>query len=203
LNPLIKKTEKGVDLYISGSQGISARFGEIINIIIFVLLITPIISMAHGLKIGTNVPFFRVKSVDDKELTSDRIKGKVVVIFYETKDSVEKNRKLKDELNKFYDEQPDAIKEQIVRVPIINCSGAFWPFAGIWKRKLREHSKKEGITIYGDWDGMMSSDYSMKSSDSNIVIIGKKGRIRYFAFGKVENERISSIKKLLKELVNE
>ena len=30
------------------------------------------------------------------------VKGKVVVIFYETKDAVEKNRKLKNELNKFY-----------------------------------------------------------------------------------------------------
>jgi predicted transcriptional regulator len=128
------------------------------------------------------------------------IKGKVIIIFYETKDVVGENRKLKDELNKFYDEQSDAIKELIVKLPIINCSSAFWPFTGIWKSKLRENSKKEGIMIYGDWDGKMKSDYKTKDKESNV---DKKGIIKYFASGKVEDKEIDKIKELLKKLVNE
>lgn len=161
------------------------------------------ISFGEGLKIGTVAPFFRVKSGEDKELTLDMIKGKVIVIFYETKDVVEKNRQLKDELNKFYNDQPKTVKELIVRLPIINCSSAFWPFAGIWKSKLNENSKREGITIYGDWDGKMFSDYKMKDKESNVLIIDKKGIIRYTVFGKVEDKEISEIKELLKEIGNE
>lgn len=158
------------------------------------------ISFGGAIKIGTDAPPFRVKSGDDKELTLDMIKGKAIVIFCETKDVVEKNRQLKDELNKFYNDQPKTVKELIVRLPIINCSGAFWPFTGIWKSKLKENSKKEGMTIYGDWNGKVFSDYKMKDNESNVVIIDKKGIIRYIASGKVGDEGINKIKELLKEI---
>jgi len=180
-----------------------SKRGVFIAVVIFFGLILPIVSIVEGLEIGTNAPFFKVKSGDGKELTLDMIKGKVILIFYETKNIVEKNRKLKDELKKFYDEQSDNIKQLTVILPVINCSSAFWPFTGIWKSKLRESSKKEEIMIYGDWDGKMFSDYKMKDNESNIVIIDKKGAIRFFVSGKVEEEKIIKIKDVLKELGSE
>ena len=153
--------------------------------------------------IGAEAPSFRVRSGDDKELTLKMIKGKAVVMFYEAKDIVEKNRRLKNQLNKFYHEQADAIKQRIVRVAIIDCSGAVWPFKGIWKSRLRESSKKEGISIYGDWDGKMFSDYKMKTDESNILIIDKDGRIKFFTSGEVKDEEINEVKELLKELAAE
>ena len=105
---------------------------------------------ANGL-IGSAAPYFRVQSGDDKELSLDMIKGKVVAIFYENKDIVDANKRLKDELNKLYYEQTNVVKDVLVRLPVIDCSDAFWPFRGLWKQKLREHSKKEGIAIYCDW----------------------------------------------------
>ncbi|MDI6767208.1 MAG: hypothetical protein QME52_10335, partial [Bacteroidota bacterium] len=126
---------------------------------VFLSISLTTVSFSEGLEIGIVASSFEVKSGENKILTLDMVKGKLIVIFYETKEVVEKNRKLKDELNKFFDEQPDTIKELIVKLPVINCSRAFWPFTGIWKSKLRENSKKEGITIYGDWNGKMFSDY--------------------------------------------
>ena len=120
---------------------------------------------------GAAAPYFRVQSGDDKELTLDRIKGKVAAIFYENKDVVENNKRLKDALNKLYYEQARIVKDLLVRLPIIDCSDAVWPFMGIWKRRLREHSKKEGVVIYCDWKGEMSSDYEMKVDVSNVVIV--------------------------------
>jgi predicted transcriptional regulator len=90
-----------------------------------------------------------------------------------------------------------------VRLPIVDCSGAVWPFLGIWKRRLREHSKKEGVTIYCDWEGKMASDYKMKADVSNVVIIDKDGRIRFFSSGEVKDEEISGVKKLLIALASE
>ena len=156
------------------------------------------LTLGETLKVGTAAPPFKVKSGCGKILSLDMIKGKVIVLFYETKDVVEKNRKLKDELNKLYDTLPDTAKEFIVKLPIINCRGAFWPFTIIWRNKLIENSKKEGITIYGDWDGRMFIDYKMKDRESNVIIIDKNGIIRYVAFGKVRDEESSKIKELLK-----
>ena len=150
--------------------------------------------------VGINAPFFKVASGEGKALTLDDLKGKVTGIFYETTDVVKKNRKLKDQLNIFYNQQPDSIKNIIVKLPVINCKGAFWPFTGIWRSKLRKHSKKEDIVIYGDWDGAMGLAYNVKDKESNIFIIDKKGIIRYYTFGKIEDKEIKIITDLLKQL---
>jgi predicted transcriptional regulator len=102
-----------------------------------------------------------------------------------------------------YFEQTDALKDVLVRLPIIDCSEAFWPFLGIWKRRLREYSKKEGVTIYCDWEGKMSSDYKMKADVSNVVIIDKSGRIRFFTSGDVTDQEINDVKQLLEALAGE
>jgi hypothetical protein len=90
-------------------------------------------SLAAGGLIGSAAPYFRVQSGDDKELTLDMIKGKVIAIFYETKDIVENNQRLKDQLNKLYYEQTGIVKDVLVRLPIIDCSDAIWPFRGYGK----------------------------------------------------------------------
>ena len=160
-------------------------------------------SLAASGLIGSAAPDFRVESGDDMELTLDMIKGKVAAIFYENRKIVDANKRLKDELNKLYFEQTDALKDVLVRLPIIDCSEAFWPFLGIWKRRLREYSKKEGVTIYCDWEGKMSSDYKMNSDVSNVVIIDKSGRIRFFTSGDVTDQEISGVKELLIALARE
>ena len=175
-------------------------------ILVVTLLSLPVFqssSLAASSLIGSAAPYFRVQSGDDKELTLDIIKGKVAAIFYENKDIVDANKRLKDELNKLYYQQTDALKDIIVRLPIIDCSDAVWPFLGIWKRRLKEHSKKEGVAIYCDWKGKMSSEYKMKDGVSNVVILDKNGRIRFFTSGEVTSEEVNDVKKLLILLAGE
>ena len=157
---------------------------------------------ASGL-IDSPAPYFSVGSGDDKVLTLDMLKGKVTAIFYENRKIVDANKRLKDELNKLYHEQTDALKDVLLRLPIIDCSDAVWLFRGLWKRRLREHSSKEGTTIYCDWNGKMASAYGMKDDVSNVVIIDKAGIIRYFTSGEVTAEQIDDAKKLLKALVRD
>jgi hypothetical protein len=153
--------------------------------------------------IGSAAPYFRVQSGDDRELTRDMIKGKVAAIFYENKDVVENNKRLKAELNKLYFEQTAVVKDVLVRLPVIDCSAAIGPFLGLWKRKIREYSKKEGVPIYCDWKGKMLSDYQMKSDTSTIVIIDKGGRIRFITAGELKDEEIDDVKELLIALARE
>jgi hypothetical protein len=160
-------------------------------------------SSAASAVTGSPAPYFSVQSGDDKELTLDMLRDKVGVIFYENKDIVDANKKLKDELNALYYEQRDALKDTIVRLPVIDCSGAVRAFRSIWKRQLIVHSRKEGMTIYCDWKGKMFSDYKMKDGVSNVVIIDKRQRIRFFTSGEVTANEIDYVKQLLKRLARE
>jgi len=174
-----------------------------ILIFLWLFFLFPFHPHAYSVEVNTKAPFFKVHSGDDQEVTRDILKGKVLSVLYETKEVVEKNRPLKTALKNYYQTMPEDMKTQYARVPVVKCSPASWPIIKIWKYKLKENSKKEGITLYGDWDGKMFTDYGMKDNESNFVIIDKKGFIRYRAAGKIEDEEIKKIIELLKNLLKE
>ena len=148
----------------------------------FVLLFLAVCSaQPQNLKINSNAPAFTVVSGAGQSISLNSLTGKIVVIIYEKKDAVKKTRPLKDILYDFYWRQSDKKRKEIVRLPVIDCSEAFWPITGIWRKKLIENSKKEGITIFGDWKGEMCKNYNLESKNSTIIILNKKGVIKYIA----------------------
>jgi hypothetical protein len=158
-------------------------------------------SWASFLTSGKPAPNFLVESGDDQKLSLSMIRGKVVVFFYEFRRSLGQNRELKDVLKRFYQAQPASIRKEVFRLVVVNCTKSLWPTMPLWKSSLREHSVKEGFTIYGDWTGRMFADYHMKAGESNFLIIDKQGIIRYSATGKINHGQFARIKQLLLTLV--
>jgi predicted transcriptional regulator len=154
---------------------------------------------------GMQAPEFTVMSGDGIEMTLRKLSGTVTTIFYETKnkDIIEKNRALKNEVNLFYSGQTDSMKKSISRIAIVDCRKASWPLTGLWKSKLVENSKKEGIMIYGDWDGMFAKNYNIMDGETNFLVIDKKGSIRYSKAGQIDKNEIYKIKALLTKLLEE
>jgi hypothetical protein len=158
-------------------------------------------SWAAFLTLGKPAPNFLVESGDNQKLSLDMIRGKVIVLFYESRHVIKKNHALKVALTRFYRAQPANIKREVFRLVVIDCSTSSWPTAPIWKSRLREHSRKEGFTIYGDWNRKMFTDYHMKAEESNFLIIDKHGNIRYAATGKIAPGQFEKIKEFLLALV--
>ncbi len=154
---------------------------------------------------GMRAPDFFLTSGDGKNVSLNQLKGSVITIFYETKEKeiIEQNRELKNELDQFYKNQTDPIRKQVSRLAVINCSGALWPFKGIWAKNMIKNSFKEGITIYGDWDGSFFEKYKIVKGESNFIIIDKRGIVRYSKAGKIEQTEFFAIKELLKKLALE
>lgn len=163
------------------------------------VIVISLVSECMSVSVGQKAPDFRVVSGSGETLTSDAIKGKVAVIFYETKDTKEKNRALKNELNKYYESEPDSLQKNILRIAVIRCS-AFMP--NIWRRSLRENSKKEGIMIYGDWDGAMERGYAMIEDESNFIIVDKAGMVSDARSGVIPAGEFEGIKRSLSELLS-
>jgi alkyl hydroperoxide reductase subunit AhpC len=158
-------------------------------------------SWASFLTSGKPAPNFLVESGDNQKLSLDMVRGKVVVLFYESRRAIKENSSLKDELTRFYRTQPAHIQKNVFRLVVIDCTTSTWPTVPIWKSKLRENSGKEGFTIYGDWTGNMSSSYRMQAGKSNFLIIDKHGIIRYTATGRIDSGQFEQIKRLLLNLV--
>jgi peroxiredoxin len=159
-------------------------------------------SGAPLLKPGMPAPNFLVQSGDNKKLSLDMIRGKVIVLFYESRDAIRKNIELKNELKRLFGAQSANVQNDIFRLVVIDCSsGAAFPVCLIWENKLKEASGKEGFTIYGDWNRKMFENYQMKAEESNFLIIDKQGIIRYSEAGKINHNKFGKIKKLLSTLV--
>jgi hypothetical protein len=74
-----------------------------------------------------------------------------------------------------------------------------------FKQQLREIIAARDVKFSGreDWEGKMFSDYKMKADVSNVVIIDKAGRNRFFTSDEVKAEEIHEVKELLKALASE
>jgi len=181
------------------------RFKKIALVIIICLGLEafPPASWGSGPPPGKPAPDFQVESGDNQKLSLDMLRGRVVVLFYESRRVIKKNIELKNELKRLYREQPASIQRDIFRLVVIDCSEAIFPTLPIWKSKLREHSRKEGFPIYGDWTGRMCGDYHLKPDESNFLIIDKQGVVRYSAAGKVDHSHFEKIIDLLHSLVRE
>jgi peroxiredoxin len=160
-------------------------------------------SWGGNLNSGKPAPNFLVKSGDSRKLSLDMVRGRVVVLFYESRHVIKKNIELKNELKRSYQAQPLEIQRDILRLVVIDCSEAIWATLPIWKRQLMANSRKEGFTIYGDWDRTMFKDYHMKAEDSNFFIIDKQGLIRYAAVGKIDPSQFGRIKEILQTLAQQ
>jgi len=150
--------------------------------------------------VGSKAPSFLLKSGDDKTLSSDFIRGKVTVLFYESKSALEKNRSAKATLNRYYVEQKEPTKKRIARIAVLDCSVVPGPPPAFWKRKLRESSLRDGLTSFCDWDGKMKTAYQMKADDSNVVVIDRRGVVRYVFRGRLENSDVEKLHALVLKL---
>lgn len=178
------------------------------RIAIFLVLTTmlgtiPLESWGSRLASGRPAPPFLVESGSSKKLTLDMIRGRVIVLYYTSRNAMAENSRMKAELLKVYRTQPADVKKQLFRLVVVDGSEASWPTMPLWKCKLNEHSKKEGFTIYADWQRKMMADYRLKENANNFLLIDKKGIIRYSASGKIANGQYDKIKELLFTLVQE
>jgi len=171
------------------------------GLIVATLLVLSLAPTAAQAILGTGepAPSFSLVSGDNKKLTLNMLSGKVAVLFYATRVTVNVNDDLQHYLDALYDTQPKNIQNQIFRLLVVNAMEATDITA--WKEKLRETSAKLEITCYGDWTGDMFAAYRMRDNDSNFVIIDKRGIVRFAASGRIDNSRFEAIKKLLLELV--
>lgn len=143
------------------------------------LIATPVYAL---LAIGTEAPNARVEDADGKVLQMQSLKGKPILVMYEDRDSAKQNQPLKDELAKLG--QGEKYKTQLAIAAIADLSSYdFWPAKGFAKDAIREESKKQKTTIYCDWNGGFRKAYGIKRGVSNVILVGRDGRIVFTAEG--------------------
>ena len=166
---------------------------------IFPLVVLFVLTINLTAQIKTKLPDFKIKSGDNRLLTHNDIANKNVVLFYESREATKENLKLKEKLMQLKAKTDKEGKTPFI-LAVADCSAVTWPLISLWEKVMVDISKKQGFTIYGDWDGKMLKAYDFRKNQSNFMIIDRNGTVMYRAFGKIADAEIEKIITMVDDL---
>jgi predicted transcriptional regulator len=149
---------------------------------------------------GMLAPRFNVSDGNDIHLDSDSLKGKVIAGFYENRDQLEKNKPLKDVLQKYYFDNLEVSSNNVFMLSVIDASPSNFITRPVWKKKFIKNTELNRVNVYGDWDGAMKRAYGLPDDESVFILIDKKGIIRYIFPGKIPEKYFTGIRDLIGRL---
>ena len=156
------------------------------------------IAFTSSLKVGDIAPGFEVYEGKSVPLNSSSLKGKVLIITYETKEVVDKNKKFKDRVLDYL--SGDDRHSTVTIVPVINCFKYTWPFDKYCITKVQENARTLGMRLYDDRKGTMYDEFNIVDNESNVIIVDKKGIVSYRKAGRLNDTEIDDVMKLLQKL---
>ena len=156
------------------------------------------IALASPLKVGDVSPGFEVYGEKSVPLNSSSLKEKVLIITYETKDVVDKNKKFKDRVLDCL--SGDDTRSTVAIVPVINCFKYTWLFDKYCITKVQENARTLGMRLYDDRKGTMYNDFNIRDNESNVIIVDKKGVVSYRKAGRLNDTEINDVMKLIQKL---
>jgi hypothetical protein len=177
------------------------KLGILILIIISIFLFNPSAfsektDTKEQPKVRDQVAKFVLKDADDKEFSLDKIinkdKGEVQILILVIGDQTTRKNgnKWAKELDKIYKD-----KKEIAIFMIADLRGL--PFY-VKESMVKWGTKREKlpVPILLDWNGKISELYKTKRGESNLFVIDREYKIRYYNFGQftAENLKILQVK---------
>ena len=139
--------------------------------------------------VGATAKDARAVDVDGRVLSLERMRGTTVFVVYEDKESGKQNQALKRELEEWLSHDAKAHASVFV-APVADVSEYdSWPARGFVKDAIREESKKVGMTIWCDWDASFRKTLDLAKGKSNVVVLGRDGRVLFAAEGALSLEQ--------------
>ena len=156
-------------------------------------------SITYAIEIGEIPPHVVIggedgAKVDGTSWDSAMLNGKIHTFFYVDPDKKDLNNALADALKaKRFD------REKVNSVAVVNLAATWLPNA-IIESKLKEKQKKYPHTIYvKDKKKVLVKKWNLEDDNSDILIFDKKGKVIYKKFGKVSDNEIHKVIRLIED----
>jgi hypothetical protein len=124
----------------------------------------------------------RLEDADDHGFELKALKGKPFVIVYDDTTSASTSEAFRREFLKLAKSAPYKSTIGVVLVGDVS-SYDYWPAKGIVKNAVREETRKQGTTVYCDWTAGLRTAYRFRRGVSNVVLVGRDGRVAFASEG--------------------
>ena len=152
-------------------------------------------AFSSELKQGMKATNWMFKDVDKKEFSMDSWKGKVMMINYVDPDESDLNEHFTDAVKKATDSK--VIDDQYFKgIGIADCAATWKPNFAIRAIAGRK-AKKYDTTILFDYDAMLRDAWGLKKDTSNIIIVDKNRVCRAIIRGRVPDDQVDKLIKLI------
>jgi YtfJ family uncharacterized protein len=166
--------------------------------LLFLCCLVPHIAWA-GVKMGHIPKNVELKGdlggrLDDSLWSSNELKGKVHVLFYVDPDEKDLNNEASDALK-----AEDFPREKFQSVAIINMAATWLPNFAI-SSSLKKKQERYPTTIYiRDYKKVVVNAWEISDDNSNVLAFDKQGRIIFRKDGKLNQEDIRKIIRIIRD----
>lgn len=169
-----------------------------ILVLLFVLLGLTVFAQAEELKRGASASDWSFNDADDKAFSMQSWAGKVLVINYVDPDEAELNEPFTDALTKA---KKAGILDsaKYIAIGIADCDATWKPNFAI-KVIAGKKAKKYKTTILFDYKATLREAWMLKKDTSNIIILDKNRVCQTIIRGKIRDDQIPSMVKLVTKL---
>jgi predicted transcriptional regulator len=153
---------------------------------------------AEELKVGMKAPDWSFPDADGKQFTMDTWAGKVLSLTYVDPDESDLNEHFTDALKKAKDEGR-LTDENYKGFGIADCAATWKPDA-IIKAIAGRKAKKYNTTILFDTDATLRNAWGLAKDTSNVIILDKNRVCQAIVRGRVPDDKVESLVKLVADL---
>jgi hypothetical protein len=140
-------------------------------------------------------PHFSVVTADGSALSDAQLKGRAVILWYDSSDSVHVNDEAKAELSRMLSTMSEATRPRLVAVGDVSGYD-YWPARSFAKSELRKYEGIYRIPIYGDWTGAIRAAFALDPSHGNLLFISATGAVHFRRTGKVDQAGVKRVVEL-------
>jgi hypothetical protein len=137
---------------------------------------------------------------DGEPVRLSQWRGKPVILFYEDKDSVRLNARLKERLFALASER--GLMEAAWVVAVANLQKFnFFPARQIALSHVQEEEKKAGVPILVDLEGTLgAAPWKLPMKTSNVLLLDEEGKVLYRYSGRMADKDVALFLALLAQL---
>lgn len=128
--------------------------------------------------------------------TRAELRGRLLVVFYEDRDSTAQNQALKDELGRLREMR--GWRTAVAVLAVANLRDWNWPPArDLARNAVRQQELRAGLPIYIDFQGALSAPpWRLPGRGSSVMLLDEAGSVRFVAsgsLGKAERDRLYAL----------
>jgi hypothetical protein len=139
---------------------------------------------------------FTLPTTAGRDRSVSHYRGKVVVLFYETRGTITQNQHVKDAMGQRFNAD-HSLAHRFALIAACNVAEYnSWPAQYFAREAISAVARAQRIELWLDWQRTLISQLSLRDQSSNIVLIDKQGRVRSRRAGRVADN-------LVQPLINE